>query len=457
MVALRSKVCDPRTARAPLAKARYDNSASAGHSKNGDNVLLRRAVDEANHFMAGLRPSSIPAAMDANRRLLESLDPRLNVEITAKGSNINYEIRPKPSNSVQLTLEFLNDAASERMADALNKGLELILAPGEFKLTGSPLFERERDITLAVDLGASHDIDAIIWREHDGPRHPHTPITIAGKLVGGRQELRFTGSLSDSPLYAQFNASQFRWDESGTFKLHMGFRAEAWAGQKIRALAYYDQIAELFGGAGGVKLRIEFQYKGSRVFNGTKDLTSGPFLEGVRLMLEKLRMARTAATFLKINPVWPAEIVEEQIQDIERLYLILGLESDPTPAYAIAIAAEFSRPAVEKVLSEELSDLHLSFVGPLNFLGEIVDPGPAWATVKGARRITPADELRGRLADGGAVRLAWRSRRCPDVPSAWQGFRHQSGRTFERPRRLPRRCRRQSRIAWLRGACPTQA
>jgi hypothetical protein len=54
---------------------------AANSLKNID--ALERAVEEADHLMAELRPSAVQGAITAERKRMETLDPRIRVEVSA--------------------------------------------------------------------------------------------------------------------------------------------------------------------------------------------------------------------------------------------------------------------------------------------------------------------------------------------------------------------------------------
>jgi hypothetical protein len=94
----------------------------------GDNDAIEMAVTEADKFMAGMRPAAIEAAADAERRRWESLDPRLDVEVSLEASRKTVTFCPRePVNFGLRILEHAGDAR-RRVEEAQARGLTVTCA-----------------------------------------------------------------------------------------------------------------------------------------------------------------------------------------------------------------------------------------------------------------------------------------------------------------------------------------
>src|SRR5579859_1145795 len=85
--------------------------------------VLLRAVEEADRSMSELRPAAVKGAIVAERKRMESLDPRIHVDVTATESGSHYQLNPIEPVTFTVMLKGGGDKASRMAEDLIDRGV----------------------------------------------------------------------------------------------------------------------------------------------------------------------------------------------------------------------------------------------------------------------------------------------------------------------------------------------
>lgn len=375
-----------------------------------DTGRLRQAVGEACQFVRVRRGGTLREAVEAERQRIMRVDPRFHAEFQTRDGLLGYALYARPGTDAEFRLQ-AEGPAGQRLNDAIDRGLKLRLNPGEFKLTGSPLFDGDEGMTLECDLGFSAAGTARVWTVDEAGAEIHQVTDVVGTFTGGRKEVRFSGSLADGPLTFEMTFSYAEEGQGPEVSSDFSFHGTRWNGQRILDLAYFDQLHTLLCGSEGAReLRVALYHKGQRVISGAAPFTRDGVLGDTAHYLSVVQMAREVARRTGLNPEFRAAITPQQRDDIAYLYTLLGGEAPHRITFHLRLVAEFSRQAAEGFIGADAeSDVVFQFDAARDFLGERVDLGPTWLAVDRARRVTPTEEIRQRMREASVttVSVAW--------------------------------------------------
>lgn len=291
---------------------------------------LQKSVIEAEKYMRDLWPSSIPAAVSAEQKKLETLDNRFVVDISYAGGEVHYDLQPR--SSINFTLQIKNqdtDKLRSKMIDLFERGLKVKFQPGEIEIQGSKLLSaiaadpnlRHIELHSAVVAGAE-----LLLLSTDSSGAECVRLSFHGKVSLGSSEGNFDGHLKNSPLGINLAFPLDFTQSKPSFDVSFNFNTSVWEGLPLLRLPYFDRVLSFFKSLqSGNSLRMVFEVEGYHIFSGTStsDMTSG-FLSGSMKYLELMEKARLVAQRIGINPLTPrADSIPEQ--DFETISLLSRL------------------------------------------------------------------------------------------------------------------------------------
>lgn len=295
------------------------------------------------------------------------------------------------------------------------RGLPVDLSELDVKVDGSPLFEKIVREAATVQQQKTVEARLEVCAVADD-REVARLDTIVGTLAGGPKEMRFAGTLPESPLSVRFPLALDEMTDGGSFTIDFGFRAEEWAGQRIRHLAYFDPLYELFTAARqGASLRIRCTSKGRRLFTMHGMGGSCGFVEMAARLLEHLHQARVIAQTCDIDPVMPESLTEDDLDRITEAYWRLGNQEVRQSGETTEVTTNFTREGAKQLLREQsekkVGDLRAT-VGPEEaaLLGVPIQLPPAEIVLTQAQLASPLQEIETALADPAteSIRVRWK-------------------------------------------------
>jgi hypothetical protein len=379
---------------------------------------LRTAILAADRRMAELHPAAIEGAIRSERQRLESLDPRFRIEIQATEEGSHRILHAKEPVPFTIIFQGERNAIDAKIHDLFGRGVPAEVQPGEVQIHGSPLLERvferggmlhvSREVDCTIDLVARNAACAELVRV----------AAIPAKLTGGTEEFRIAGRLSNSPLVVSLSGRAKRSLLPSPVQLIVSFRPEAWIGQPIVRLAYFDQAASLFSAlAEGYALGVECFHQGNRVFFGESMAGGCRTAADVVHLINFLRKARTLANRFNVLPRFPSTLGKSAIEEIEELHSFCEQMDQAQPAKAIAIRTQVVPPSIEGLVRSIAQDeggegatLELGAEGrEFSLLGEKVNVGPHRYFITYTRTVSDPEQVRKafeKSADG-AVEVMW--------------------------------------------------
>lgn len=289
-------------------------------NKLTDTDSLRKAVEEARDYMAALHPAALKNSLAAQRRRIESLDPRFAVSIDIINNQEHYRVNAKEPVEITVTLKGKPKELSSKIENLIGKGLPTSFGPDEIEVTGSPLFTESLKaggiLYSAAKLDSTLSLTAV-----DASGRPISALdNINGTLTGGEQECRFEGGMADSPLIIHITAQR----EGGSGPIRLRFDARKWMGQPLLYLAYFDQLSVFFEGVRtSSSIDLKCLLRGNVLFSGRirdKDLA---LFKGIAWFVSILAKARSIATKLSISPTLNEKIDHDKAEEIEILHQLL--------------------------------------------------------------------------------------------------------------------------------------
>lgn len=321
---------------------------------------------------------SIPNIHEANRKVLEALDPRFRIK--SQYVDERSLIQLYPQENVPFTMDIKPEGRQDfvnKHKDMIEHGRELIVSTSLFDIKGSKLIEYIADSRENGSLTLSpRKIPAIqrLWFVNNESNTHVYLEDIRGYIVLGTKSFKFTGTAFDGILKykhtCNFNSN------SGTSDLSINFLD--WEGQSINRIKYFKKLFNFF----------EEMFKGSKFFsslevNGEDELNGSleapkniENFQNIYSCLRYIEYSREISSYLKIDVKYTTDFTYtyEQLQYIHDIYrTIKGLnkwsKDDQTKnaktTFRVENAKEFktkimqSEPCEIKIISKEREEIEL--------------------------------------------------------------------------------------------------
>ncbi|MEX2672848.1 MAG: DUF4365 domain-containing protein [Phycisphaeraceae bacterium] len=318
-----------------------------------DHEQLQNSVAEAERYMIALQPAALATAVDAEKRRYESLDPRFAVTVRTDGDQTHYRVNAKQTVQFNLHLTGAPERMQQAIENLIERGLPVDLSELDVKVDGSPLIEKIVGTAATMQHQKSIEARLEVCAVADD-REVARLDTIVGILAGGPKEMRFAGTLPESPLSIRFPLALDETEDRGSITMDFGFRVEEWTGQRIRHLAYFDPLYELFTAVQqGALLFIRCTSKGRPLFTGHAMRDALGFVEMAAQLLEHLRQARAIAQACDVNPVMPESLTEEDVDWIAEIYWRFRDQEVRQLGETTEVTTIFSREGAEQLLQKQ--------------------------------------------------------------------------------------------------------
>lgn len=387
-------------------------------NKLSNTASLSKAIRAADRRMAELHPAAIEGAIRSERLRIESLDPRFRVEIKATEEGSHHILHAKEPVSFTITFQGERNVMDAKIHDLFGRGVPAEVQPGEVQIQGSPLLEGlfERGGTLHVSRIIDCTIDLVA---RNAARVEIARVAaIPAKLTGGTEEFRIAGCLSNSPLAVSFSGRAKRSQLPPKVHLSVSFRSQAWIGQPIDQLAYFDQAASLFSAlAEGSALAVEIFHQGNRVFFGESMAGVCQTAADVVHLISILRKARTLAKRFNVLLRFPSTLGKSEIDEIEELHSFCMQLDQAQPAKGVAITTRLVPRSIEELVRSstreegaEGATLDLKSEGrEFSLLGKKVRVGPHRYSFTHTRMASHPERVQRAFEESadGAVEVEW--------------------------------------------------
>lgn len=353
----------------------------AAENNLADTDRLQTAVRRAVARMAELHPASIPGVITAERKRMESLDPRFEIKVEATEDGTQYHLLAKEPVEGRFTLKGPPNEVQQKFEDLVFRGMPVTVRPDEFKMTGTPLLQEfaehggmihwSRKVQVALSLTALDADGSALGRiEH-----------IPGELKGGLSEFQCECKLAGSPLVIRFPYKPSPEQRGG--RIDMSFHLQPWHGQPLLQLAYFDQLHSVFGCIDCVEqMKVVGSERGNRLFSGSFLREGLNHLKHLSPLLECIRKARELARHFGVNPQLPSDFGLQHVSEIEEAYGLFRDGEYRKPAAGLRVNLDVPIPGIQNLLAGPDADLKLGTLTlhreaePFPFLGTGVDLGP---------------------------------------------------------------------------------
>ena len=281
--------------------------------------------------MRDVWPSSIPAAVNYEKKRLEDLDPRFKVSISQSDGIINYGIRAKEK--VDCKLHFKNPEQFQKgFRDFVDRGLPFTLdTTNIIKVEGSELireaFEKSFPGKLTFAPERKFEAICIISVLNELNEEKLLLYEIKGIMEGGWKEARFQGGLDGTPFRVNLVCDFTKQKPNEMIHFEIIFKEyQIWKGFSVITLPFFDKIFSLFSSMrNGNTIKIRIEIKGNILLEGKIKPNKIETLNYILYYLNIIKMVRDISHKLNIELNMPnIELMSsDEVDTIEFVYNIL--------------------------------------------------------------------------------------------------------------------------------------
>jgi hypothetical protein len=345
-------------------------------------VDLRKTVFEADNYLAAIHPNVTQEAIRIDQQELESLDPRIKVELEVTVDRKHYHLRAIQPVPVQFNIRSEFDtrkSGREFQKDLFERGYEVNISPGQLKVSGSPLLDHMAKELISVQV-SFHKEGLMVVYELPSDRKKEFVCSLPMKIEGGMKERRVVAGGSDLPILIKM---VFHRDHAkGTVQVQWDF--SKWIGRRIDDLKMFSEIRSIFRAlARGSDIILELLPNSGP--SGRTVITNAecPIREIRHDMhhLEVLNKAIEIVRRFKLVRHLPSELTGDDEDAIELLHTLIDNEGHSIPGKRVMVSMKMGKKTAIKLLTvgENAPDgftLNLPISGhEYNFLGESLDIG----------------------------------------------------------------------------------
>ena len=298
-----------------------------------DPVKLRQAIVDATAYMKELNPSSISAAIAAEKARVESLDDRFDIEVTASKDEISYEINPKSEQLFMFKAQ--SPHASKKLIQLWEAGGRVNFDDGEIDVEGYPKGLSDGYELIGMGFNTA-PVDAMIRLTANDADEQKQFIDLTGTFTHGSKKGEVVASLPNSAISISFPLDPER--PNAEMNLSVGFNC--WHNQDVRTLSYLDLISKFFEAISNEKFQCGEKSISIEVFlNGNSMMTC----DGDQVLTDRLRYfspivsvlskAKVVACALKVAAIAPEMFNALHAHQVQTVYDLWknGMASFPSP------------------------------------------------------------------------------------------------------------------------------
>ena len=378
---LKEKVSSAQLQKQKTITIPFDSNDSFEHFSTFD-IKLRAAWK----YVRDLHPGSPIAAILAEKRRLEELDPRFAVHISATSTSKEVRVEPTQPTAGSMQIKFLKPPPLSALKDFHEKGESFRVKATDIETKDSPILTTilrelgEQEITIR-DGRTFRGCLQISFRHGD---EAHI-LQLDGEWALAPKNISFEGQLPESPLRVSFTRT--RSDDLKFDHAAIAFKCDwnSWARQPLLSLAYFSQVQKFIE---STDFTLRSFIRGNQLWQPESFSVDPSAVVKAKEALAWLERCRQVARQLKFGPLFP---VEGKTADLEtddmRLFIQLfenGRHEQTHEGLASEISADIPAEGPQ-VVSEaariELPEPERVF----NFLGQNITLGPLrhiWTNVE---------------------------------------------------------------------------
>jgi hypothetical protein len=290
-----------------------------------NNSRFLDAIRNAAQYTRDLHPSSINAALQHARKMLEAKDPRVAVKIDVVDGIQRVTVNAKEDFPFTMKFKTDNPSTVENINNFFEKGDDLKIKANEIEIIGAPFldFANQGDGPVLIQHKKEFPGHALLsWDECDVLAHVHLP----GRFWAGCKYLSCEVALPNAPLNLTATIPPEDSTIQKAFNVTYGLRAQPWEGQPLLALAYFNQLYALVKAlTSNAPVMLRLYVQGNLL--GSARMNKAPLKEIFVFwnFLEMLRKARLLAQHFKVNVVMPplANLSSEDYDVVDELFAIV--------------------------------------------------------------------------------------------------------------------------------------
>jgi hypothetical protein len=151
-------------------------------------------------------------------------------------------------------------------------------------------------------------------------------------MEGGMREIRLEVSAPRCPFGFKTKLVGIDKDRPKIVDSTISFKPTHWAGQKFSLLAHFDSLRSVLGDASKPVLSLEILLDGNRLMLLDAHTKTNPNLQQVTFILDVIGKIRETAKYLRIDPIFPSEINEEEFEEAAKLHWLTFPDGYRKPA-----------------------------------------------------------------------------------------------------------------------------
>ena len=366
-----------------------------------DTTSLKKAVIDADRYMMALHPASPVESIRTQRMRVENIDSRFKIDVSATEKGINYKLYAKEPVSCFMKISGQQKDLAPKIDDLIGRGLPVRFEPGEIDISGTPLFDDiiKQGTVLKFANAFNGTVSLIIL--DSGNNEKNIISEIPCEFSGGTREIRTSIELLDSPLNVSISITFNSDIKSATIKTNFQFNSKKWCGQSLKQLNYFDQISNMiYSILDGGRLKIKFYMRGQYsdfIFNAD----NMDFIQQIASGLDVIKKARIIADMFSINPVFPKNLGDKEVQEVILLNDVLEkLDKPACDGNGVKLGMHVEKKVARKILKENKGvQEQVVFTGGPNyyFFGSSVPIGYIEIVLTKARMHPSLDEMKKQL------------------------------------------------------------
>ena len=357
--------------------------------------LFEKELRDAWSYMQNLYPGSPAAALLAEKKRFEQLDP--NVSLSVK-----YQVsfhQPK--------LEFLNKCGPEELKAFFEKGQSFQAKASDIHFGDTVVFPEAGDAKVTINYGVRFKG---CLQFHFGSQTEPLCIQIDGEWVLAPKRNSFSGQLGESPLKVACvneKGEDGKWKPwEMTFRLNWG----AWEGQALLALAYFVELDAFLREN---KFFLRSYVRGHPEWPAENFVLDNPEKKQAIEAMDWLQKCKRVARRIGSNPPFPAANAINKIESDDVRLLVKLIEegvhkqSMVGQTLELSVGNPYTGPEIGK---KELTANHQEPFRKINFFGLEIPFGPLIHTWTDLELVStcPLDDDRTGMMFKGGVNSTWK-------------------------------------------------
>jgi len=283
-------------------------------------------------YIRELFPSSIPAAIYAQKEHWKKLDPRIDVDIHHSGTNTSFKFNPKEKINFSFHVKKKKpDKFEEKIEEALNKGTAVEFDTKDVEVRGSDLLSElmnDKNVEGKISIKPSRWVNGSVLLETIDKNNNSSSIlyNVNGKIFIGKTDFKFEGELENAPfkltLLAPFRANKNKMIAN----VEMVFDYKKWINKSIIFLPYRERLYNLFNDLNnGLELIVHIDFEGNTLYSTKKAFPPEPMIQSVHSFFQLIHQVVKIIEYTKTYLILPEEkhVTEDDWDTVETMYNII--------------------------------------------------------------------------------------------------------------------------------------